>query len=163
MKVLCTICGRGGSKGIKNKNLTKIKGKPLIYYSIKQAIKSKLFEEIVVSTDKPIIQRTARKYGASSWFLREKNLSTDKAAKLPVIRDSLIRSEKYFDKVFDYVIDLDISSPLRNIQDIKRAFIKFLKNNNDNLFSVFVSKKNPYFNMIEIINNQIQVSKKKKN
>ena len=39
MKILCTICGRGGSKGIKNKNLTKIKGKPLIYYSIKQAIK----------------------------------------------------------------------------------------------------------------------------
>ena len=74
MKVLCTICGRGGSKGIKNKNLQKIKGKPLIYYTIKQAVKSKLFEEIVISTDKPEIQRTAKKYGASSWFLREKNL-----------------------------------------------------------------------------------------
>ena len=162
MKVLCTICGRGGSKGIKNKNLQKIKGKPLIYYTIKQAVKSKLFEEIVISTDKPEIQRTAKKYGASSWFLREKNLSSDKTAKLPVIRDALLRSEKYFNKVFDYVIDLDISSPLRNIQDIKRAFIKFLNNNNDNLFSVFVSKKNPYFNMVEIIKNKIQLSKKKK-
>ena len=162
MKILCTICGRGGSKGIKNKNLTKIKGKPLIYYSIKQAIKSKLFDEIVVSTDGRKIQRIAQRYGASSWFLRKKKLSSDKAAKLPVIKDSLIRSEKYFNKVFDYVIDLDISSPLRNIQDIKGAFKKFLKNNNDNLFSVYEAKKNSYFNMVERINNKIIISKKSK-
>ena len=162
MKILCTICGRDGSKGIKNKNLTKIKGKPLIYYSIKQAIKSKLFDEIVVSTDGRKIQRIAKRYGASSWFLREKKLSSDRAAKLPVIKDSLIRSEKHFNKVFDYVIDLDISSPLRNIQDIRGAFKKFLKNNYDNLFSVFEAKKNPYFNMVEMINNKILISKKSK-
>ena len=162
MKILCTICGRGGSKGIKNKNLTKIKGKPLIYYSIKQAIKSKLFDEIVVSTDVHKIQKIAQRYGASSWFLREKKLASDKAAKLPVIKDSLKRSEKYFNKVFDYVIDLDISSPLRNIEDIRRAFKKFLKNNNDNLFSVYVAKKNPYFNMVEMKNNKILLSKNTK-
>tara|TARA_Y100001970_G_C14195113_1_gene837585 strand:+ start:838 stop:1527 length:690 start_codon:yes stop_codon:yes gene_type:complete len=162
MKILCTICGRGGSKGIKNKNLTKIKGKPLIYYSIKQAIKSKLFDEIVVSTDVHKIQKIAQRYGASSWFLREKKLASDKAAKLPVIKDSLKRSEKYFNKVFDYVIDLDISSPLRNIEDIRRAFKKFLKNNNDNLFSVYEAKKNPYFNMVEMKNNKILLSKNTK-
>ncbi len=162
MKILCTICGRGGSKGVKNKNLIKINGKPLLYYSIKQAIKSKLFDEIVISTDSLKIQKIAKKYGASSWFLREKKLSTDKAAKLPVIRDSLIKSEKYFGKVFDYVVDLDVSSPLRNIQDIRVAFQKCLKKNYDNLFSVFISKKNPYFNMVEIIDNQIHLSKKSK-
>ena len=160
MKILCTICGRGGSKGVKNKNLIKINGKPLLYYSIKQAIKSKLFDEIVISTDSLKIQKIAKKYGASSWFLREKKLSTDKAAKLPVIRDSLIKSEKYFGKVFDYVVDLDVSSPLRNIQDIRVAFQKCLKKNYDNMFSVFISKKNPYFNMVEIIDNQIHLSKK---
>jgi len=65
-------------------------------------------------------------------------------------------------EVFDYVVDLDVSSPLRNIQDIRVAFQKCLKKNYDNLFSVFISKKNPYFNMVEIIDNQIHLSKKSK-
>ena len=51
MNLLCTICVRGGSKGIKNKNLKIIAGKPLIYFTIKQALKSKIFDEVVVSTD----------------------------------------------------------------------------------------------------------------
>ena len=160
MRVLCTICGRGGSKGVKNKNLIKIKGKPLIYYSIKQAIRSKLFDEIVVSTDNLTIQKTAKRYGAKSWFLRSKSLSNDTAPKIPVIRDTLIKSEKHFNKVFDYIIDLDISSPLRNVLDIKDAFKKFLNFKNANLFSVYESKKNPYFNMIEIKNNKINLLKK---
>ena len=160
MKILCTICGRKGSKGVRNKNLVKIKNKPLIYYSIKQALKSKLFDEIVVSTDGADIQKTALRYGASCWFLRSKKLSNDNAPKIPVIKDTLIRSEKYFNKIFDYVIDLDISSPLRKTEDIKYAFKKFLINENDNLFSVFLSKKNPYFNMVEKKNNKILLTKK---
>lgn len=163
MKILCTICGRGGSKGVKNKNLINIQGKPLIYYSIKQAIKSGLFDEIVVSTDDLKIQQAAKRYGAKSWYLRSKSLSNDNAPKIPVIRDTLIKSEKYFNKVFDYIIDLDISSPLRHTQDIIKAFKKFLKFDNENLFSVYESKKNPYFNMVEIKNAKINLSKKKKN
>ncbi len=162
MKILCTICGRGGSKGVKNKNLTKIHGKPLIYYSIKQAIKSKLFDEIVVSTDNLKIQKAAKRYGAKSWYLRSKRLSNDNTPKIPVIRDTLIKSEKYFNKVFDYIIDLDISSPLRDIKDITSAFKKFLKFKNENLFSVYESKKNPYFNMVQIKNNKINLLKKNK-
>ena len=160
MKILCTICGRGGSKGVKNKNLISIKGKPLIYYTIKQAIKSGLFDEIVVSTDNLKIQRAAKRYGAKSWYLRSKSLSNDNAPKIPVIRDTLIKSEKYFNKIFDYIIDLDISSPLRDTQDITRAFKKFLKFKNENLFSVYESKKNPYFNMVEIKNDKINLLKK---
>ena len=74
MKILCTICGRKGSKGVKNKNLINIKGKPLIYYSIKQALKSKLFDYIVVSTDGSKIQKIAKRYGAEIPFYRPKNI-----------------------------------------------------------------------------------------
>ena len=51
MNILCTICARAGSKGIKNKNIKLLNGKPLIYYTIQQAVKSKIFKNIVVSTD----------------------------------------------------------------------------------------------------------------
>ena len=75
MPILCTICARGGSKGIKNKALKLINKKPLIYYTINQAVKSKIFDEVVVSTDSKKIQKISKFYGAQSWFLRSKNLS----------------------------------------------------------------------------------------
>ena len=59
MSNLCVICARGGSQGIKNKALVKIKGKPLISYTIKQAIKSRIFSEVIVSTDSIKIQKVA--------------------------------------------------------------------------------------------------------
>ena len=96
MKVLCSICGRKGSKGVKNKNLTLINNKPLIYYTIIQARKSKLFDQIVVSTNDKKIQKKAIEFGASCWFLRSNKLSNSSAPKIPVIRDNLVKSEKYF-------------------------------------------------------------------
>ena len=78
---LCTICARKGSKGVKSKNLTKINGIPLIYYTIKQAINSGIFDKIVVSTDSLIIKNLAKKYGARCWSLTQKNLSKDNSPK----------------------------------------------------------------------------------
>ena len=75
MSILCIICARGGSKGIKNKALVNFRGKPLIFYTIKQALKAKIFEEVIVSTDSLKIQKIAKTYGAKSWFLRPKNIS----------------------------------------------------------------------------------------
>ena len=63
MKILCTICARKGSKGLKNKNIKKINGKHLIYYTINQAIKSKIFDEIVVSSDSRVVLDLSNKYG----------------------------------------------------------------------------------------------------
>ena len=68
MSILCTICARGGSKELKNKALKKIFNKPLISYTIRQAIKSKTFDEIVLSTDSKKIQRAGKKYGVRSWM-----------------------------------------------------------------------------------------------
>ena len=164
MKVLCTICSRGGSKGLKNKSIKKLYGQPLIAYTIRQAIKSKIFTEIVVSTDSKIIQKLAKKYGAKSWFIRPRKLSNDKSPKLDAIRHAFVNSEKYFNDKFDFVIDLDITSPLRSIEDIKRSLTKLKKlKNSKNLISVCSAKKHPYFNMIEKSKNGYTVVKKGRN
>ncbi len=162
MKILCSICGRKGSKGVKNKNLTLVKNKPLIFYTIQQAKKSKLFDQIVVSTNDKKIQAKAIEYGASCWFLRSNRLSNSSSPKIPVIRDNLIKSEKYFNSKFEHIIDLDISAPLRDHFDIRKAYNKFKKFKYDNLFSVNKSKKNPYFNMVEMRGAKVYLSKNKK-
>ena len=161
MNILCTICARGGSKGVANKALRKINGKHLIEITIKQALSSKVFDEIVVSTDSKKIQNIANKNGAKSWFLRSKNLSNDYAPKIPSIRDALLKSEIKFKKKFDICIDLDVTSPLRNVKDIKDALKLFLKKKQtENLFSVSDARKNPYYNMVEIKNKKVSLIKK---
>tara|TARA_B100001057_G_scaffold492224_2_gene584164 strand:+ start:8885 stop:9589 length:705 start_codon:yes stop_codon:yes gene_type:complete len=160
MSILCVICARGGSKGIKNKALAKINRKPLISYTVIQALKSKIFKEVVVSTDSLKIQKLAKNYGAKSWFLRPKNISESNSSKLLAIRHALLESERYFKKRFDICIDLDLTSPLRNIIDIKNALKKFKQGNYKNLFSVTEAKKNPYFNMVEKKNNTYKLSKR---
>ena len=159
--ILCTICARGGSKGLSNKALRKINGIPLIGITIKQALSSKKFDEVVVSTDSQKIRKIAIKYGAKSWFLRPKKLSLDTSPKIPAIRHALKNSENYFKKKFDICVDLDITSPLRNIQDIKSSIKYFLKNKHfSNLFSVNKSRRNPYFNMVEVKNSRVEIVKK---
>ena len=148
MKVLCTICARGGSKGLKNKNIKNINGNPLIYYTIKSALKAKIFTNIVVSTDSLKIQKIAKRYNVSCWYLRKKKLSNNKVSKLPVIKDIFFRSEKKFNITYDYICDLDVTSPLRTKQDIISSFKKIKRKGVDNLVSVCHSKKNPFFNMI---------------
>tara|TARA_Y100001970_G_scaffold250206_1_gene321702 strand:+ start:21642 stop:22343 length:702 start_codon:yes stop_codon:yes gene_type:complete len=159
MSVLCTICARGGSKGVPKKNFKEIAGKPLIAHSIEQAKESNLFEKIVVSTDSVDIQNISKEFGAESWFLRPKELSIDSAPKLPAIRHLFIESEKKFRTEFEYIVDLDASSPLRSIQDITNSFNIFLDSGFENLVSVTESRRNPYFNMIEMDKGVVKLSK----
>ena len=159
MKILCTLCMRSGSKGVKNKNLKLINNKPLMYYTINQAKKSKLFENIVVSTDSKKILRKAKYYGAEGWFLRPKKLASDYSTKVPVIKHALFEAEKYYKKNFDIIFDLDVTSPLRKVLDIKNAYKHFINKKADILVTGCKSRKNPYFNMTEIINNKLQIAK----
>ena len=148
MRNLCSIGMRGGSKGVKNKNLKKINGKPLLAYTIEQALESKLFEHIVVTTDSREIQEESINYGAESWFLRPDELATDTSGKIPVIQHVLGESEKYYKKTFDVIFDLDVTAPLRRAEDILGAYKKLIDEDGDNVISVCESRKNPYFNMI---------------
>lgn len=148
MKVLCTICARGGSKGLKNKNIKKLNNKPLIFYTIQSAINAKIFTNIVVSTDSFKIRNKIKNMNVSCWFLRSKKLSTDKISKLPVIQDTLRKAEKKFNIKYDYICDLDVTSPLRTKEDIISSFYKIKKKNIDNVISACHSRKNPFFNMV---------------
>lgn len=148
--VLCTICARGGSKGVKNKNIKELDGKPLIAYTIEQAKASGLFEHIVISTDSDDIATIAKAYGAEVFFKRSDEMSNDTAGKLDVIKDAFVRSEAYYGKEYDYLVDLDATAPLRSVDDIKNAFAQFLQENNDNLITAMPSRRSPYFNLVEV-------------
>ena len=162
MNNLCSICMRGGSKGVVNKNLKKLNGKPLMAYTIEQAIASKLFKHVIVSTDSEEIYDKAKFFGADAWFLRPKHLSTDEAAKLPVIQHAFMEAEKHYGIKFDSLTDLDATSPLRTVQDIINAYNQFTDENAENLISGCDARKNPYFNMVEKVGKTIKLIKEPK-
>ncbi len=148
--VICTICARGGSQGVKNKNTRKLLGKPLIAHSIATAVATGLFSHIVVSTDSDEIANIAVKYGAEVFFKRPPELASDTAAKLPVIRHALIESELHYGRNFPILIDLDATSPLRSVEDILGSWELFTRGGYDNLITAMPSRKSPYFNMVEL-------------
>jgi len=150
---------RGGSKGVPNKNLRNLRGKPLMAYTIEQALLSNLFEHVVVSTDSENIAEEARKYGAEAWFLRPAELATDFAPKLPAIRHALKEAEKHYNCQYDVLVDLDATSPLRLPEDIINAYKQFTDENADNLISGSLARKNPYFNMVEMIDGRVELVK----
>ena len=158
---LCTICCRKGSKGLLNKNLIKLDNQPLFMLTINQAKRSKIFNKIVVSTDSKYILKTV-KNKVDLVINRPKKLASDSASKIDVIKHALKLAEKKFNKTFDYVCDLDVSSPLRNTQDIIKSKKYFIKKKYSNLITVNEARKNPYFNMVEFSNNGLRLVKNKK-
>ena len=161
-KILCTICIRSGSKGVKNKNIKIINNKPLVYYSFIVAKKTNIFSNIFISSDSKNFLSICKKFGANDLVKRPKILSSDKSGKIEAIKHALIYAEKKYKIRYDYVIDLDATSPLRTVSDIKKAYKKFIKSNSTNLFSVTNSNRSPYFNMVEIKNSKVQLVKRNK-
>ncbi len=147
--ILVTICARGGSKGVKGKNIRDLAGYPLIYYSIKQAKEWGRAKRIIVSTDSQEIAEIAEKSGAEVPFLRPKKLASDKSSKQSAIRHALLESENFFNEKYNLVMDLDVTSPIRKIEDLENAYKLFLKKKPKTLFSAVIARRNPYFNMVE--------------
>jgi CMP-N,N'-diacetyllegionaminic acid synthase len=161
MNSLCVICARTGSKGLKNKNFLKIKGKTLIEHTIKMALKSKIFKNIVISIDKQNIN--LKSFKSKVIFIeRPKKLAQNNSKKIDAIRHAVKFCETKTKLYYDYIFDLDVTSPLRNYKDIRKSFKKFKKNKSNNLISVTPSKKNPYFNMVEVKNKKVDLIKKTK-
>jgi CMP-N,N'-diacetyllegionaminic acid synthase len=152
MNILITLCARGGSKGIPGKNIKLLNGKPLIAYTIDiaKAFSLKFNCKIALSTDDSKIKDIAAEFGLETFYSRPANLSTDQAGKIGTIHDLLKHEEKIAGLEYDYVLDLDVTSPLRTLQDLESAF-SILANDPDalNLFSVNNAARNPYFNMVE--------------
>jgi len=133
MKIIGIIPARAGSKGIKNKNIININGKPLIYYTIKAARKSKL-KNFIVSSDSKKILNIAKKYGAKKLFLRPKKYSLDKTRSVELYRYLKKDLEKYY--VFDAIMILQPTAPMRRSTDINDAINLFKKNRCDSVISV---------------------------
>lgn len=150
MNILVTICARGGSKGVKNKNIRSLLGKPLIAYSIEQALRWGRDADIVISTDSKEIAQVAKEFGAQILFMRPSELADDDTPKIPVIRHALKESERILNKAYLIVVDLDPTAPIRKVSDIENAYQKFMQEKPLTLFSVVKAHKNPYFNMVEV-------------
>ena len=158
-QILCTICARGGSKGLPNKNLLKIGDKSLIGHTLTQAKAIEAIDCIIVSSDSNEILKEGEIYAADILLQRSAKLASDDAGKIDAIIDCLNHAESNLNKHFDYVIDLDVTSPLRNLIDIENC-LEFTKDQGfKNLITVTNSKKNPYFNQIEITNEGPQLVK----
>jgi CMP-N-acetylneuraminic acid synthetase len=152
MSILITICARGGSKGIPGKNIRSLAGKPLIAYTIEMAKKFAAGKDCVVSlsTDAEDIVNTAANFGLTTEYRRSADLATDTIGKMPVIIDLMRYEEERRNSRFDYLIDLDITSPFRTAEDLNTALTMLEADQNAvNIFSVSPAKRNPYFNMVE--------------
>lgn len=130
MRNIAIIPARSGSKGLKDKNIKLLNGKPLMAYTIEAAQKSNLFDEIFVSTDSEEYAKIARDFGANVPFLRNKKLSSDTASSWDVVKDLLMNYKK-LGKKFDTVALLQPTSPLRKFDDIINAYAEMeIKNAN---------------------------------
>ena len=150
MKRICTICARGGSKGVENKNIRDFLGKPLLAHSIQQAKRADLFDVIAVSSDSQSILDIALKWGADIIVDRPAELATDVAAKLPVIQHCVAMAEKTIGVFGDVIVDLDATSPLRTVADIRGAVSLLESSNVSNVITGAPSRRSPYFNLVEL-------------
>jgi CMP-N,N'-diacetyllegionaminic acid synthase len=121
MRSLAIIPARSGSKGLKDKNIKLLDGKPLIVYTIKAALDSGMFSEVMVSTDSEMYADVARKYGAKVPFLRSVRHSSDTASSWDVVKE-VLESYRKIGVTFDTIALLQPTSPLRTSQDINNAF-----------------------------------------
>ena len=138
-KILGLITARGGSKGLPQKNIRPLSGKPLIGWTIEQAIESKYLDKIVVSTDSKKIADISRFFGAEVPFLRPDHLSTDTSSSIDVINHTL---DYYIseDQYFDYIALLEPTSPLRETSDIDLAIEQLINNSLKSSAIVAVSR-----------------------
>ncbi len=163
MSILVTICARGGSKRVKDKNIRIINGKPLISYAIDLAKRWGRAKRIICSTDSEKIAEIAKNSGADVPFIRAARLSTGTAGKLEVIRDALVNSERAYNEKYDIIVDLDATNPLKTKKDLDNCLGIFRKKNAEVLLSVVKARRNPYFNMVELNNKGFaELSKKPK-
>ena len=143
------IFARGGSKGISNKNLQDFDGIPLIAHTIKNAIASKLFEDIIVSTDSKEIAEVSKKYGGNIPFIRPQNLATDKSSEWLSWRHAIDE----YDISSECFVSLPCTSPLRDYKEIANMIDLYKTKKYDAVVGITKSNHSPDFNMVYKNNN----------
>jgi CMP-N,N'-diacetyllegionaminic acid synthase len=155
MQILFTVCGRAGSKGIKNKNVRDFAGYPLPYYTfaaiglyLKEYSDDKV--DIALNTDSQKLVDIAdhNPFVKVQIIPRKPELGGDRVAKTAVILDTLLQMEIREKKQYEMVVDLDLTSPLRTVEDIRNLITTHKEKCPDVTFSVTDARRNPYFNMV---------------
>lgn len=141
-KILAIVPARGGSKGIPKKNIIDLLGKPLLYYSIKSAKKSKYIDKVIVSTNDLEIAEVAKNLGADVPFLRPEDISGDKSKSIDAFIHAIKELEKLEEK-YDYVLLLQNTSPLRQSWHIDEAIEKLIESGERSLVSVSEVTEHP--------------------
>jgi CMP-N-acetylneuraminic acid synthetase len=144
MSTLCLITARGGSKGIPNKNIKPLAGKPLIAWSVEQAKQSGICDRVVISTDSPDIAAIGKQYGAEAPFLRPAEMSTDTAPHILSVLHALTWLREIERWKPDIVILLQPTSPLRTPEDIRRACERLCSTNAPAVIGVCEAESHPY-------------------
>lgn len=161
MTRVCTICARGGSKGVPGKNIRPLGGKPLIAHSVEQALASGLFEIVAVSSDDDAILAAGKDAGAGLLIKRPDELATDESGKVPAIVHALLAVEAHLGKQVEILVDLSTTAPLRSVADIADAVALLETSGATSVITGFAAHASPYFSMVErAADGTVHVSKK---
>ena len=154
-RILAVIPARGGSKGVPLKNLRKVNGMPIVEMASKLACKIKIIDRVIVSTDHERIAESAIKGGADVPFFRPKELSGDKVSDLDVLTHALLEMEKLDNQVYDIVLMLQPTSPMREEKHVTEVIKMLISENYDAVWTVSEtdSKSHPLKQLIIKNNN----------
>lgn len=147
MKRICTICARAGSTRLKNKNIYPLHGAPLLAYSIAAARQSGVVDQIVITSESPEYRETGLAWGADIAVDRPAELAVSTISKTASIAHAVAEAEAQTSTRFDTIIDLDVTAPLRQSDDVADAVRFFDQMGQTALVSVVESKSTPYSNM----------------
>ena len=141
-RILAVIPARGGSKRLPRKNVLNLAGKPLIAWSIEAALQSKYIDRVVVSTDDNEIANVSKQHGADVPFLRPEQLATDEATSMDAVLHVIEKLEDS-GEVYDYIMLLQPTSPLRNVADIDGAINQLFERKHNSIISVCEAEHSP--------------------
>ena len=133
--MIAIVPARGGSKGLPGKNILPLRGKPLIGYTVEEAVKSNRVEEVIISTDDPEIARVAVSFGAKCPFMRPVELASDQSLAIDTYLYTVDRLEKEYGYRISDIAVLLPTSPLRIVEDIDAAISLYEKKNADSVVS----------------------------
>ncbi len=136
IRILGLTLARGGSKSVIRKNIKPIAGKPLIGYTVAEALKSKFISRYIVSTDDAEIQKIAIQCGAEAPFLRPSKYSTDEASSVSAMQHAVEWAEKQEGIKYDFVVELMCTNPMKTVEDIDASIKKLISTKADSVIAV---------------------------
>lgn len=139
---IAIITARSGSKGLKDKNIRKLCGKPLLVYSVECALQSGQFDKVFVSTDSPGYAEIAEKFGADASFLRSSENAKDTSGSWDTVREVIYKFEEQ-GEFFDRIMLLQPTSPMRNVSDIRNSFALMEEKGANSVVSVCEMEHSP--------------------